>query len=105
MSVVEPEGVAPCGRFGRTAGTTRVRRAIDPTVAVVFEVDIGDLSATTRRSPPVAACAIGVRPTIGRASTAGARTRTNLACRRLLCRGLGRLGVALNPLHHGHEAI
>ena len=54
MSLVEPEGVAPCGRFGRTAGTTQVRKAIDPTVAIVFEVDIGDLSATTRRSPRAA---------------------------------------------------
>jgi len=54
MSVVEPEGVAPCGQFARTAGTTQVRKAIDPSVAVVFEVDIGDLSAATRRSPRAA---------------------------------------------------
>jgi len=38
-------------RFG---GGSQVRRAIDPAVAVVFEVDIHDLCAATRRSPRAA---------------------------------------------------
>lgn len=35
-------------------GGTQVRRAIDPAVAAVFEVDIHDLCAATRRSPRAA---------------------------------------------------
>lgn len=35
-------------------GEAQVRRAINPAVAAVFEVDIQDLCATTRRSPRAA---------------------------------------------------
>jgi chromosomal replication initiation ATPase DnaA len=54
MRVVEPEGAEVYGHFGRTVGRTQVRKAIDPTVAAVFEIDVGDLSAATRRSPRAA---------------------------------------------------
>lgn len=35
-------------------GGAQVRRAIDPAVAAVFDVDVRDLSASTRRSPRAA---------------------------------------------------
>ncbi len=46
-------GITPAGiRAG--AGGASVRRAIDPAVAAVFDVDIGDLHAPTRCSPRAA---------------------------------------------------
>ncbi|MEZ5829261.1 MAG: helix-turn-helix domain-containing protein [Hyphomicrobiales bacterium] len=40
--------------WGGGPGGMQVRRAIDPVVAAVFEVEIHDLCATTRRSPRAA---------------------------------------------------
>ena len=42
------------GLVARAVCGSQLRRAIDPAVAVVFEVDIHDLCAATRRSPRTA---------------------------------------------------
>ena len=45
---------AGCMWAGAGGGGASVRRAIDPAVAAVFDVDIGDLHAPTRSSPRAA---------------------------------------------------
>jgi len=54
MSVVEPGGVGWSVRAGRIGERSQVRKAIDPTVAAVFEVDVRDLGTAKRGSPRAA---------------------------------------------------
>lgn len=53
MSAVQADGGCR-RRITKLRGRSQVRRAIDPAVAAVFEVDIDDLCAATRRSPRAA---------------------------------------------------
>jgi len=53
VQVDDRRGVRDRGLL-RLGGGAPVRRAIDPAVAAVFEVDIQDLCAATRRSPRAA---------------------------------------------------
>ena len=54
MNTVQADDGRGAGRITKPGGGSQVRRAIDPLVAAVFEVDIHDLSAATRRSPRAA---------------------------------------------------
>lgn len=53
MSALEVEG-AVSSEVARTGQNVHFRKAIDPAVAAVFEVDLRDLGAATRRSPRAA---------------------------------------------------
>lgn len=55
MTGVQVEHLGVRGYRGGRLGTGRdIRKAIDPAVAMLFEVDVRDLCASTRRSPRAA---------------------------------------------------